>query len=263
MPDYDPKNIPILDDVIDSADNEKRDFDLSVGGTEPLDAEPDSEFSATENNMDLFASEDIDLAAEDSDIDPAMFEVEAATITAPIIEYTISATAQPQTGAIDNISNENGYAHRRTVAEQNISPWIDDSMAIQGAIDEQQRSGVANSSEAVHQDDVPLYSPAKTSEDEKDEDEAENFESALIDYHAVDETETPAINMPAINEQVEVKQQSSTATSLQAVTEDIIKQLMPELEQHLRLLLEQALKGKLPEGIIRGEVSPSSDIDSH
>ena len=258
MPDYDPKNIPILDDVIDSVDNEKRDFDLSVDGAEPLDDEPDSEFSATENNMDLFASEDIDLTAEDSAIDPAIFEVEAATVTGPNIEHSISATTEPEICGIDNISNEDGYAHRRTVVEQNLSPWMDDSGAIQGAIAEEQRSDVPRGSEAVRQDDVPLYSAAQAPEDE-----AEKLESALIDYHAVDETETPAINMPATNKQVEVKQHNLTTDSLQAVTDDIIKQLMPELEQQLRLLLEQALKEKLPEEIIQGEVSPSSDIDSY
>jgi len=258
MPDYDPKNIPILDDVIESTDNEKGDFDLSAGGAEPLDDESDSELYVTENNMDLFASEDVDLAAEDSAIDPAFFEVEVAAITTPVIEYTISAAAEPPIGAIDNIHNEDDYAPGRTVVEQNISPWMDDKRAIQGAIAEEQLSGVAKSSEALCQDDVQLYNPAKASEGE-----AEDFESALIDYQAADEAETPAINMPAINQQVEVKQHSLAANLLQAVTDDIIKQLMPELEQQLRLLLKQALKEKLPDEIVRGEVSPSSDIDSY
>lgn len=258
MPDYDPKNIPILDDVIESTDNEKGDFDLSAGGAEPLDDESDSELYVTENNMDLFAGEDVDLAAEDSAIDPAFFEVEAAAITTPVFEYTTSAAAEPQIGAIENINNEDDSPPGRTVVEQNISPWMDDNRAIQGAIAEEQQSGVAESSEAVRQDDVQLYNPAKASEDE-----AEDLESALIDYQAVDEAETPAIGMPAINQQVEVKQHSLAANSLQAVTDDIIKQLMPELEQQLRLLLKQALKEKLPDEIIRGEVSPSSDIDSY
>ena len=257
MSDYDPKNIPTLDDVIDSTDNEKRDFNLSVGGAEPHDAEPDSEFHATENNMDLFASEDIDLAAEDSDIDPAIFEVEAATVTGPNTEHSISATTEPQIGGIDNISNEDNYAHRRTVVEQNLSPWMDDSGVIQGAIAEGQRSDVPRGSEAVNQDDVPLSSAAQAPEDE-----AEKLESELIDYHAVDETETSAIIMPATNKQVEVKQHNLTADSLQAVTDDIIKQLMPELEQQLRLLLKQALKERLPEETTRAEVSSSSNSDN-
>lgn len=224
MPDYDPKNIPILDDVIESADNEKRGFDLSVGSAEPFDAESDAGSYATENNLDLFASEAIDLAAEASDIETAVFEVEAVTIADSILEYTInpdaiSLAAEPQIAPVDNISNEDG-------------------------------------------DDVPLYSPAKPPEDE-----AKKFESALIDYNAVDEAEISTINMPDIDQQendqpLEIKQQTATAISLQSVTDDIVKQLMPELEQQLRLLLEQALKEKLPEDINQTEIPSASNPDN-
>ena len=209
MPDYDAKNIPVLDDVIENADNDKRDFDLSVES-------PDDE--AKENNLDLFAGETFDLAAEDADIETAAtetsnVEVETAIITDSIIEYSInpgaiSPATEPQIGPVDNISNEDG-------------------------------------------DDVPLYSPAKASEDEA--------EAPTIDM--------PVIDMPATNKQeedqpLEVKQQTSTAISLQSVTDDIVKQLMPELEQQLRLLLEQALKEKLPEDIKQTEIPSASNPDN-
>ncbi len=210
MPDYNPKDIPILDDVIESADSEKRDFDLSVGSDEPLNAKSDAKSDATENKLDLFANEAIDSADEGSDMALPVIEVEMLTIDS-IIETTInpgtiSPAAEPQTGSVDNISSEDG-------------------------------------------DGAPLYSPAKAYADE-----AEKFESALIDYNAVDEGEIPTINVPDIDQQendqpLEKKQQTSTAISLQSVTDDIVKQLMPELEQQLRLLLEQALKEKLPEDI--------------
>jgi hypothetical protein len=215
MPDYDTKNIPVLDDVIENGDGEKRDFDLNV---EP----PDD--GAKENNLDLFAGETFDLAAEDADIETAAteistIEVETAIITDSIIECAISPAEEPQIGPIDNISNEDG-------------------------------------------DDVPLYSPAKAPENE-----AEKFESALIDYNAVDEAKASTIDMPDIDQQendqpLEVKQQASTAISLQSVTDDIVKQLMPELEQQLRLLLEQALKEKLPEDIKQTEIASASNPDN-
>ena len=108
MPDYDPKNIPTLDDVIESADNEKQDVDLSAT---PLDAQSD----AAENNLDLFAGETIDLLAEDPDFAPPVTDIEAVTITNSIIEYTIGPGAngpavEPQIGTIDNISKEDGCA---------------------------------------------------------------------------------------------------------------------------------------------------------
>lgn len=220
MPDYDPKNIPILDDVIESANSEKRDFDLSVGSDEPLNAKSD----ATENKLDLFANEAIDSAAEGSDMALPVIEVETLTVTDSIIENTInpgtiSPAAEPQTGSVDSISDENG-------------------------------------------DGAPLYSPAKAYEDE-----AEKFESALIGYNAVDEGEIPTINVPDIDQQendqpLEEKQQTSTAISLQSVTDDIVKQLMPELEQQLRLLLEQALKEKLPEDIKQTDIPSASNPDN-
>ena len=207
MPDYDAKNIPVLDDVIENGDDEKRDFDLSIES-------PGDE--AKENNLDLFAGETFDLAVEDADIETAATETS-------IIE--VETAAEPQIGTVDNITNEDSY-------------------------------------------DVPLYSPEKASEDE-----AEKFESALIDYNAVDEAEAstidmPVIDMPAVNKQeedppLEVKQQISTAISLQSVTDDIVKQLMPELEQQLRLLLEQALKEKLPEDISQTEIPSTSNTDNY
>ncbi len=217
MPDYDPKNIPTLDDVIESADNEKQDVDLNA---KSLDAQSD----AAENNLDLFAGEAIDLLAEGSDFAPPDNGVEAVIITNSIIEYTIGPGAngpamEPQIGTIDNISNEDGCV---------ITPYI----------------------------------PAKASKDEADQ-----LESALIDYNGVDEAETSTFVMPATKKQAEnqpseVNQQTVTANLLQTVSDDIVKQLMPELEQQLRLLLKQALKEKLPEDITRSEATPSSKIDS-
>lgn len=217
MPDYDPKKIPTLDDVIESADNEKQGVELNA---KPLDAQSD----AAENNLDLFTGETIELLAEGSDIEPSVTGDEAVTITDAIIEHTISPGAnspamEPQIGAIDNISNE------------------DDCV-------------------------ITLYNQTIASEDE-----AEPFESALIDYNDVDITETSTIDAPATNKQaenqsLEVNQQAVTANLLQSVTDDIVKQLMPELEQQLRLLLKQALKEKLPEELTRSEATPSSKIDS-
>ena len=217
MPDYDPKNIPTLDDIIESADNEKQDVDLSA---KPLDAQSDT----AENKLDLFTGETIDLLAESSDIESYVTGVEALTITDSIIEYTISPGAncpavEPQIGTIDNISDEDGG-------------------------------------------DINLYNPAKASEEETDQ-----FESALIDYKGVDITEISTFDMPATNKQaenqpIEVNRQTVSANLLQSVTDDIIKQLMPELEQQLRLLLKQALKEKLPEEIARSEATPSSKIDN-
>ena len=100
------------------------------------------------------------------------------------------------------------------------------------------------------------------------DDAAENIESALVDYNAIDKVGTPTLDVPAIDRPVtdkqplKVKQQSSTANSLLSITDDIVKQLMPKLELHLRLLLRQALKENLPEEITRSKTSSPSNTDS-
>ena len=224
MPDYDAKNIPVLDDVVENGDGKKRDFDLSIES-------PDDE--TKESNLDLFNDKTSNLTVEDADIDieiPAtetsIIKVETLTVPDSIIntEYTINPATEAQIGAIDNLGDEDN-------------------------------------------NEVSLYQPAKAAEDE-----AEKFESALIDYTAVDQAETPAINVPVIDNPTEDRpveniQQAATTHSLQALTDDIIKQLMPELEQQLRLLLEQALleqvlKEKLPEDIKQSEIPSVSNPDN-
>jgi hypothetical protein len=207
MPDYDAKNIPVLDDVIENGDDKKRDFDLSIES-------PDDE--TKESNLDLFVGKTSNLAVEDADIETTATET-------PIIG--VETATEAQIGAIDNPGDEDNN---------------DDS----------------------------LYEPEKKAVEE----EAEKFESALIDYTAVDKAESSSIDMPDVVQQeeeqpLEAKQQTLTTVSLQSVTDDIVKQLMPELEQHLRLLLEQALleqllKEKLPEDIKQSEMPSESNPDN-
>jgi len=219
MPDFDAKNIPVLDDVIENGDDKKREFDLSIES-------PDDE--AKENNLDLFTEETSSLTVEDADInievpatETSIIETETLTVPDSIInfEYTFNPATETQIDTIENLSDEDN-------------------------------------------NEVSLYEPAKAAEDE-----AEKFESALIDYTAVDQAETPTISVPVIDDPtgdrpVENIQQPLTTISLQSVTDDIVKQLMPELEQQLRLLLEQALKEKLPEDSKHSDIPSASNPDN-
>jgi hypothetical protein len=82
--------------------------------------------------------------------------------------------------------------------------------------------------------------------------EIEHIEPALIDFHD-DEDNEPAIEIhpgskQSIDDQcIDPGQQ----ISLQPIVEDIVKQLIPDLEQKLRILLQQALEDKLPAEIIK------------
>ncbi len=78
------------------------------------------------------------------------------------------------------------------------------------------------------------------------ESETSSIESALIDYDITAETETANPDLTD-NQGIDIMPQETATPSLQSITDDIVKQLMPDLEKQLRRLINQALKEKLPE----------------
>ncbi len=83
--------------------------------------------------------------------------------------------------------------------------------------------------------------------DEDIESALEDIESALIDYDT--DTEEPDIvtdAQPLAAEQII----SEDAASLKSVVDDITRQLMPNLEQWLRFLIQQALEDRLPDEVV-------------
>jgi hypothetical protein len=176
MPDYDPKSIPILDDIIEDDTTEP-----GLSGLEYADVENQDSDETAIDNLDLFASDTIDVEQE---------------------------TMEPSLGTI----------------EQFIDPADDEPTAI----------------------------------------ETDTPESALMQYH-IDQDE-PDINVqhdtkpleyfPDSDETLDDITIEDTASdpippvSLDAIVDDVVKQLIPGLEQQLRYLVRQALEEKLPEEIL-------------
>jgi len=85
-----------------------------------------------------------------------------------------------------------------------------------------------------------------------DNTETDNIESALIDYTTDDESSQPVIASQTPEEMSEeAPQASATPLQLETMVDDIVKQLMPDLEQQLRFLVLQALEEKLPEELLK------------
>ena len=172
MSDYDPKSIPILDDIIeDEIDSES----VNTADTENKKTIPeeisadiiDSEDGRDDNTLDLFSDGITDIEV---------------------------GTAEPEIAAID-----------------------------------------------ISIDDL--------------DDEPENNESALIDYQAVDiaaddnhAADDAVTQLPAT---VDLADVSTPSASLNAIVDDVVKQLIPDLEQQLHFLVQQALEEKLPVEIIQ------------
>ena len=77
--------------------------------------------------------------------------------------------------------------------------------------------------------------------------ESEKTESALIDYSAVTEQEDITETAPSIET---LPQTTAEPVSLEAIVDEIAKQLIPDLEQQLRYLIQKALEDRLPDEII-------------
>ena len=190
MPDFDPKSIPTLDDVIEPVEHEEAD---------------------SENND----SETESIVVED---EPVLFTAE------PVVDFT----DEPEIEGAE-LESESSF----NLAEE----------------DEETESDL---------DDVPSELTL--------EEDSENFESALIDYDTEEsissETESP-IEETSTDEQLATTQSPTliSETDLQSISDEIVLQLMPELEQRLRVLVRQVLKDKLPPEVTRFDSPPTTNND--
>lgn len=211
MPDYDPKSIPILDDVIETEDTSSE--NTAIDDEDEIFTLFEAEPVQSEDNLDLFAETSI--AAE--------------TLTTENLanEDDFVETTEPQIGIIDDIIDEE--------ISNDIHPH-DIEASQQAVITDFEAAAYENSTD-ISTDDLATESKP----------EIEPIESSLIDYHNdAEENETVADIQP-----VEVEQQTTeNPASLESVVDDITKQLMPDLEQQLRFLIQQALEDRLPEDVI-------------
>ena len=211
MPDYDPKSIPILDDVIETEDTSSE--NTVIDDEDEIFTLFEAEPVQSEDNLDLFAETSI--------------AAETLTTENQANEDDFVETTEPQIGIIDDIIDEE--------ISNDIHPH-DIEASQQAVITDFEAAAYENSTEISTDDLVAESKP-----------EIEPIESSLIDYHNdAEENETVADIQP-----VEVEQQTTeNPASLESVVDDITKQLMPDLEQQLRFLIQQALEDRLPEDVI-------------
>ena len=208
MSNYDPKSIPILDDVIKIEETDNTDIDDQEGEPALFETTP----VEAENNLDLFVAESINASAST-----------VVTEDVPGVG-SLSEDAEPQIGIIDEfIAEDNSHTIDITTAEDAI---IENSIAV-----------TANDTTA----------------------ETDESESALISYNTdTEETETvsdttsdiEAINIAAVDVEPQSAEQPEPPASLKSMVDDITKELMPDLEQQLRYLIQKALEDRLPDEVI-------------
>ena len=208
MPDYDPKSIPILDDVIRVEETDNTDIDDQEGEPALFETTP----VEAENNLDLFVAESI--------------KASASTVVTEDVpgEGSLSEETEPQIGIIDEfIAEDSSHTIDITAAE-----------------------------DAIIENSIPVSANDTTAE-------TDESESALISYNTnTEETETvsdttsdiEAINIAAVDVEPQSAEQPEPPASLKSIVDDITKELMPDLEQQLRYLIQQALEDRLPDEVI-------------
>lgn len=186
MPDYDPKSIPILDDIIedDIVKDDKTEPELT--GSVFADVENQDSDETAIDSPDLFADDTIDIEQE---------------------------TMVPSLGTIDRFINpaDDGLTA--------IETDIEESALIDYQLD-QDEPGISVQHDTQALEDTP--EPDETSVD------------ITIEETAEDSASDP-----------------KQPVTLNAIIDDVVKQLMPGLEQQLKFLVQQALEEKLPEEIVQ------------
>jgi len=208
MSDYDPKSIPILDDVIKIEETDNTDIDDQEGEPALFETTP----VEAENNLDLFVAESINASA-------------STVVTEDVPgEGSLSEDTEPQIGIIDEfIAEDSSHTIDITTAE-----------------------------DAIIENSIPVTANDTTAE-------TDESESALISYNTDTEksgtvsdttSDIEAINIAAVDVEPQSAEQPEPPASLKSMVDDITKELMPDLEQQLRYLIQQALEDRLPDEVI-------------
>ena len=246
MPDYDPKSIPILDDVIEADIIEETDAEDKHRAPIIDISDMEDELSVDDGAINLFSTPPVELSPEDVITDDD-------TADDSHIDDLDTDESAPSIGAIVSLDDSPADALDVTAP---VNTEDEDSSSYLAAADIEDADLPDN--ETAHGEEAP-------------------YESALIDYHDdADAVEESGDHMVPEAAQAEDEQQAETeelenSVSEQSVTRienqatqstialddvvddvvnDIVSQLLPDLQQQLRHLVKQALEDRLPAEII-------------
>ena len=240
MPDYDPKSIPILDDVIEADILEQADAEDKHKTPFADITDMEDELSVDDGTVNLFSTAPVELGPQD-------VIIEDSTADASLINELDAGDAGPSIGTLDSLGDSPADA---VVDTSQVNTDVEDTS--------------------------PHHARADKEENEAEHFDEESFESALIDYQSdaeiveetseqqpeIEEVTDSVIEQPATSIETQPTQavqttqatQETTALTLEDIVDDvvndIVSQLLPDLQQQLRHLVQQALEDRLPAELI-------------
>ena len=270
MADYDTKIIPILDDIIEDRTTEN-------GVAQDTDSvQPDEPTNPAENSLDLFSDEPEHLDNDDrssvpgaiDDIDEQQFDefqYDAQQCDESLYDEYEHDDDRPLDFAttrftalhteISNDGTENEAENiepalidfHRTVEDDNSDPTADTYPIVDNIIEATAETDTSDADlsafDPITFDPITFIRPSAP----------DTTDGSLIEA-SIETTVDAPVDTQYLEPQAVVNQaienQAAQSQSLESVVDDIVKQLIPDLEQQLRFLVQQALEDRLPDAIL-------------
>lgn len=251
MPDFDPKSIPILDDIIEDnivEDNIVEDDLIEKEKTERSDetTDIDTDDGTGENNFDLFSSD--------------------ATVTVDENQQAEPGHDEPQLGTIDNIIDQTHYPEAGVdsldVTTEGIAEEETESALINYRAEDEENSASNRVAFTDPADDITIDDNIIGGSTIDDEFSDDTLSDSAISIHALPDS---TISDPDVATDLSFTANTGTASAepepaqpltplkpvIEEITDDIVRQLLPDLEQQLRFLVQQALEDRLPDELVK------------
>lgn len=214
MTDYDPKSIPILDDVIDlSVDEDERRHTPTIRHNEV-----DSAQAPNDDNLDLFKA-----ATEIIEEDTGK-PIDLSTFIEPMTDMT------PPLGAMDEVTAEN-------TPTEPLTPDATTDRQIPDSEEQAYESALIDYPENLYDEEI-----ANATGYEKPVDAAIETTQPEVELTSGENIEPPSIQQQPVPEPIT---SSPPAIDIQPLIDDIVERLLPVIEQQVRHHVEQALQDNI------------------
>jgi len=267
MPDYDPKSIPILDDVIKADILEQADAEDKHKAPLADITDMEDDLSVDHGTINIFSTAPVELSPED-----AIIEDSAAD--ASLINDLDTGDSAPSIGALDslgdavhdttpyNTNNVGSYSHHaRADTEDSETEHFEEEAYESALIDYQSDADVVQESNAQP---IPEPRPETQLADDDKQAETEEATDSVIEQSPapLEAQATQATQATQETQAIQATMTLAVDDIVDDVVNDIVSQLIPDLQQQLRYLVQQALEDRLPAEIISQHKTSTNQDDT-
>ena len=252
MPDYDPKSIPILDDVIEADILEQADAEDKHKAPIADITDMEDVLSIDDGTVNLFSTAPVELGPQD-------VIIEDSTADASLINELDAGDTGPSIGTLESLGDSPADA---VVDTSQVNTDVEDTSPHHARADKEENEAEHFDEESFESALIDYQSDAEIVKETSDQQASEAGQAAHEQQPEIEEVTDSVIEQPATlietqpTQAVQTTQATQEATTLTLddivddVVNDIVSQLLPDLRQQLRHLVQQALEDRLPAELI-------------